>query len=47
MYWSYIRLGQEGQQRYREKCGPLLQTDITPGGYTWLNDPWPWDLKGE
>ena len=47
LYWSYIRLGQEGQQRYREKCGPLLQTDITPGGYTWLNDPWPWDLKGE
>lgn len=25
LYWSYIRLGQEGQQRYREKCGPLLQ----------------------
>ena len=47
LYWSYIRLGQEGQQRYREKCGPLLQTDITPGGYTWLCDPWPWDLKGE
>ena len=41
-----IRLGQEGRKRYQEKCGPLMQTDITPGSYQWLNDPWPWDGKG-
>ena len=46
LYWSYIRLGQEGRKRYQEKCGPLMQTDITPGSYQWLNDPWPWDGKG-
>lgn len=46
LYWSYIRLGQEGRKRYQEKCGPLMQTDITTGSYQWLNDPWPWDGKG-
>ena len=20
---------------------------LTPGGYKWLCDPWPWDVKGE
>ena len=43
LYWSYIRLGQEGRKRYQEKCGPLMQTDITPGSYQWQNDPWAWD----
>ena len=47
LYWSYIRLGQEGRKRYQEKCGPLQQTDITPGAYQWLKDPWPWDEKGD
>ena len=46
LYWSYIRLGEEGRKKYRDKCGPLLQTDITPGSYKWLNDPWPWEKRG-
>ena len=46
LYWEYIRLSKEGRQRYQEKCGPLLQTDITEGGYQWLRDPWPWDNGG-
>ncbi len=46
LYWSYIRLAQEGRARYQETYGPLTQTDITPGGYRWLNDPWPWDEGG-
>ncbi len=29
------------------KYGPLNSDDLTPeGGYTWLNDPWPWELGG-
>lgn len=46
LYWSYTRLGQEGRKKYQEQCGPLLQTDITPGTYKWLNDPWPWEKGG-
>ena len=46
LYWNYIGLAQEGRKRYREIYGPLQQTDITPGSYQWLNDPWPWDEGG-
>ena len=34
------------RKKYQEQCGPLMQTDITPGSYKWLSDPWPWDGKG-
>ena len=46
LYWSYIALAQEGCKRYQETYGPILQTDTTPDGYRWLNDPWPWDEGG-
>ena len=47
LYWSYIKLAQEGRQKYQELYGPLLQTDLTPeDGYAWLKDPWPWDEGG-
>ena len=44
--WSYIRLGRAGRAKYEETNGPLLQTDITEGGFRWLDDPWPWDKGG-
>ena len=48
LYWTYIRLGQEGRAKYQKLYGPLLQTDITAGnGYQWLKDPWPWDEGGD
>ena len=46
LYWSYIRLGKQGREKYVEQYGPLCLTDITPGSFKWLNDPWPWDLGG-
>ena len=47
LYWSYIKLGREGREAYEKQYGPILQTDVTPGSFKWLNDPWPWDLEGE
>lgn len=46
LYWSYIKLAREGREKYEEQYGPLLQTDLTPGSYRWLDDPWPWDKGG-
>jgi len=46
LYWSYIRLGRQGREKYEEMYGPLMQTGITPGSFKWLNDPWPWDMGG-
>lgn len=47
LYWSYIKLANEGREKYRKLYGPLFQTDITKeDGYAWLRDPWPWDEGG-
>ena len=47
LYTNYVTLAKEGRQRYEAAYGPLQQTAVTlSGGYTWLNDPWPWDAKG-
>lgn len=47
LYWAYIDLANEGRKKYVARYGPLFQTDVTEDGYTWLNDPWPWDEGGE
>ena len=47
LYWSYIKLEQEGREKYQKMYGPLLQTDLTPeDGFAWLKDPWPWEVGG-
>ena len=47
LYWSYIKLSEEGREKYKKTYGPLLQTDLTPeDGYAWLQDPWPWERGG-
>ena len=47
LYWSYVKLGREGRETYQKQYGPLLQTDLTPGSFKWLDDPWPWELEGD
>lgn len=46
LYWSYVRLGKQGREKYVAQYGPLCETDITLGSFKWLNDPWPWDWEG-
>lgn len=47
LYASYIKLAEEGREKYRAQYGPLNSEDLTlADGYTWLNDPWPWEQGG-
>ena len=46
LYTKYVQLFQEGRSRYESMYGPLQQTAVTEAGYTWLNDPWPWEFDG-
>ena len=46
LYTRYVQLFQEGRSRYESMYGPLQQTAVTEAGYTWLNDPWPWEDDG-
>lgn len=46
LYIDYVNLAKDGRKRYEATYGPLQQSDVTAAGYTWVNDPWPWDLEG-
>ena len=47
LYPSYIKLAKEGREKYTAKYGPLDSAELVlEDGYTWLNDPWPWELGG-
>jgi len=47
LYWSYVKLANEGREKYQKMYGPLMQTDLTPeDGFIWLKDPWPWEVGG-
>lgn len=47
LYASYIKMAREGREKYLANYGPLNSEDFTlADGYTWLKDPWPWELGG-
>lgn len=46
LYLSYVKLHEEGRKRYEEMYGPLQQTSVTEAGWTWLENPWPWEYEG-
>ena len=46
LYTEYVRLLRQGTATYVERFGPLDQTQVTTkSGYSWINDPWPWELQ--
>ena len=48
LYQSLLDLLQEARERYVRSCGPLIQSDQRGmDRYVWLDDPWPWELKGQ
>ncbi len=46
LYIDYVNLAKDGRNRYEAAYGPLQQSAVTAAGYTWISDPWPWDLEG-
>ena len=43
MFVRYTKLYEECKAKYVKQYGPITRTDVTLEGYTWLNDPWPWE----
>ena len=44
LYRKYQQLSDRCRQVYEKNYGPLNHLSARDGGYTWLDDPWPWDL---
>lgn len=44
LFQRYVKLYKEGHERYVKLYGPLNLTDVTGSEFSWVNNPWPWDL---
>ena len=43
----FTELAAEGRRRYVEQYGPVSREETAMcDGWTWTNDPWPWDAAG-
>ena len=47
VYKDLLKLAEEGTRRYVRRYGPLCHKDqIGVDSFSWLESPWPWELKG-
>jgi len=47
LYRTYQRLYYDAMMEYSEKCSPMNHnTPVNHAGYTWMDDPWPWEYTG-
>lgn len=44
VYRKYQELYDRCREVYEKKYGPLNHISARDGDYTWLDDPWPWEL---
>jgi len=46
LFQEYVSLERDGRKRYEAMYGPITQAAAADSNcYTWLNDPWPWEMS--
>ena len=43
VFRTFQKIYAKGREKYEKECGPLTHMSAMDNGYTWLNDPWPWE----
>lgn len=43
VFQTFQKLYKKGREKYEKECGPLTHTSAMENGYSWLDDPWPWE----
>lgn len=46
VFKAFQELYAAGRKKYEKECGPLTHMSAMENGYSWLNDPWPWEYAG-
>ena len=46
VYQTFQELYAKGREKYEMECGPLTHMSKMKNGYSWINDPWPWEYAG-
>lgn len=44
LYNNYMNQVKELKKTYQEKYGPIECTFSNPNKWTWVDDPWPWEV---
>lgn len=46
LFQEYVAMEREGRKRYEAMHGPITLMAAADGEkFTWINDPWPWEMK--
>ena len=43
VFRTFQKMYSKGREKYEKENGPLTHLSEMENGYTWLNDPWPWE----
>jgi len=46
VFQTFQRLYNKGREKYEKECGPLTHMSSMENGFSWLDDPWPWEYAG-
>lgn len=46
IFHVFQRMYAAGREKYEKECGPLTHMSAMENGYSWLDDPWPWEYAG-
>ena len=47
VFHSFQRMYTKGREKYEKECGPLTHMSPMENGYSWLDDPWPWEYAAD
>ena len=42
---NYVKMYKEAQKNYEKQYGPISHATAMDGKYTWVQSPWPWEVK--
>ncbi len=43
VFRTFQKLYAKGREKYEKEYGPLTHMSAMENGYSWLDDPWPWE----
>ena len=43
VFETFQKLYAKGREKYEKECGPLTHMSPMEKGYSWPDDPWPWE----
>ena len=46
VFRTFQKMYTKGREKYEKECGPLTHMSAMENGFSWLNDPWPWEYAG-